>query len=252
MITYGAPTRDSTLVMDAQQRPALALLPGLLCDRALWEPQIADLSDICTPWVADLTREDSVAAMAARVLAEAPAQQFALAGLSMGGYVAMEIMRQAPQRVTRLGLLDTRATLDTPEETARRHEFMRLAQTARGFTPVTTRLVPLLVHPARVKDDPLVRVIREMADRIGVEAYVRHQKALMSRPDLRSELARIECPTLVLCGREDALTPLHMHEELVRLIRTARLVVIEQCGHLATLERPAEVNLALRNWLLAP
>ena len=235
-----------------QQRPHLILLPGLLCDRALWEPQVAGLPQICTPWVGDLTRDDSIAGMAARVLAEAPAQQFALAGLSMGGYVALEIMRQAPQRVTRLALLDTRATLDTPEETARRHEFMQLAQTERGFTPITTRLVPLLIHPARVKDEPLLRVIREMADRVGVEAYLRCQKAIMSRPDFRPELPRIECPTLVLCGREDALTPLHMHEELVRLIRTARLAVIERCGHLSTIERPAEVNLALRDWLLGP
>src|SRR5215510_6031912 len=173
MITYRALTRDARLVMDQQQRSALILLPGLLCDRALWDPQTAGLSDICAPWVAGLTRDDSIAAMGTRVLAEAPAPQFALAGLSMGGYVAMEIMRQAPQRVTRLALLDTRATLDTPEETTRRHEFMRLAQTERGFTPITTRLVPLLIHPERIKDEPLVRVIREMADRVGVEAYVR-------------------------------------------------------------------------------
>jgi len=235
-----------------EQRSHLILLPGLLCDRALWEPQIAGLSDICTPWVADFTRDDSIAGMAERVLAEAPAQHFALAGLSMGGYVAMEIMRRAPQRVMRVALLDTRATLDTPEETARRHEFMRLAQTERGFAPITTRLLPLLIHSSRIKEEPMVRVIREMADRIGVEAYVRCQHAIISRPDFRSDLPRIECPTLVLCGREDALTPLHMHEELVGLIRTARLAVIEQCGHLSTLERPAEVNLALRDWLLGP
>jgi pimeloyl-ACP methyl ester carboxylesterase len=236
-------------VTNQESRPHLVLLPGLLCDYALWKPQMAALSDICVPWVADLTRDDSIAAMAARVLAEAPAQRFALAGLSMGGYVAMEIMRQAPQRVTRLALLDTRATLDTPEETARRHELIRLAQTERGFIPITTRMLPLLVHPARAKDEPLVRVIREMAERIGVEAYLRHQQAIMSRSDLRPELPRIGCPTVVLCGREDALTQLEMHEEMARLIPTARLVVIEQCGHLSTLERPIEVNTALRNWL---
>ena len=232
-----------------ESRLPLVLLPGLLCDHALWEPQIAALSEICVPWVADLTRDDSIAAMAARVLAEAPAQQFALAGLSMGGYVAIEIMRQAPERVMRLALLDTRATLDAPEETARRHELMRLAQTERGFTPVTTRLLPLLVHPARVADEPLVRVIREMAERVGVEAYLRNQQAIMSRPDFRPQLPRIGCSTLVLCGREDALTPLEMHEEMVRLIATARLIVIERCGHLSTLERPVLVNTALRNWL---
>jgi pimeloyl-ACP methyl ester carboxylesterase len=230
-------------------RPALVLLPGLLCDHALWEPQIAALSDACVLWVADLTRDDSIAAMAERVLAQAPAQQFALAGLSMGGYIAMEVARRAPERVARLALLDTRATLDTDEETARRHGLMRLAQTERGFTPITTRMLPLLVHPARAKDEPLVRVIREMAERTGVKAYLRQQHAIMARPDFRPGLPRIGCPTLVLCGREDALTRLEMHEEMARLIPRARLVVIERCGHLSTLERPVEVNTALRNWL---
>jgi pimeloyl-ACP methyl ester carboxylesterase len=246
MITYAA---RLDRIMNQESRPHLILLPGLLCDHALWEPQIAGLSGMCASWVADLTRDDSIAAMAARVLAEAPAQKFALAGLSMGGYVAMEIMRQAPERVVRLALLDTRATLDIPEETVRRHDLMRLAQTEQGFTPVTSRLLPLLIHPARVKDGPLVRVIREMAERVGVEAYLRNQQAIMSRPDFRSELRRISCPTLVLCGREDALTRLEMHEEMARLIPTARLVIIEQCGHLSTLERPTEVNTALCNWL---
>ena len=238
--------------MNHESRPYLILLPGLLCDRALWEPQISALSDACVPWVADLARDNSFASMAARVLAEAPAQRFALAGLSMGGYVAMEIMRQAPERVTRLALLDTRATSDTSEETARRHELMRLAQTERGFTPITTRMLPLLVHPARVEDEPLVRMIGEMAERIGAEVYVRHQNAIMSRPDFRLDLPRIGCPTLVLCGREDALTPLERHEEIARLIPTARLVIIERCGHLSTLERPHEVNVALRDWLVGP
>ena len=102
-----------------ETRAHLVLLPGLLCDAALWEPQLDAFAPLCAPWVADLTHDDSIAAMAARVLREAPAERFALAGLSMGGYVAMEIMRQAPERVTRLALLDTRARLDTPEETAR-------------------------------------------------------------------------------------------------------------------------------------
>ena len=238
--------------MNPESRPSLILLPGLLCDHALWEPQIGALSDVCVPWVADLTRDDSFASMAARVLTDATSEQFALAGLSMGGYVAMEIMWQAPERVTRLALLDTRATLDTSEETARRHEMMRLARTERGFTPITTRMLPLLIHPARAKDEPLVRVIRDMAERIGVEAYLRQQNAILSRPDFRPLLPRIDCPTLVLCGREDVLTPLERHEEMVRLIPTARLAIIEQCGHLSTLERPYEVNVALRDWLAGP
>jgi pimeloyl-ACP methyl ester carboxylesterase len=257
MITYAASeprdtNHENGFAMNHGSKPHLVLLPGLLCDHALWEPQMAALADACVPSVPDLTRDDSFPTMAARVLAEAPAQRFALAGLSMGGYVAMEIMRQAPERVTKLALLDTRATLDTPEETARRHELIRLAQTERGFTPITTRMLPLLVHPARIGEEPLVRIIREMSERIGAKAYVRHQNAIMSRPDFRPGLPRIECPTLVLCGREDVLTPLEKHEDIARLIPTARLVIIEQCGHLSTLERPYEVNVALRNWLVGP
>ena len=229
--------------------PVLVLLPGLLCDAALWAPQVEALSDVCRPWVGDLTRDDTIAGMARRVLSEAPTERFALAGLSMGGYVAMEIMRQAPQRVTRLALLDTRARLDTPKETERRRELIGIARSERGFTPITNRMLPLLVHPERIKDGPLASIIRGMAERTGVDGYVRQQTAIMSRADFRRDLPRVARPTLILCGRQDVLTPLEMHEELARLIPDATLVIIEHCGHLSTLERPAEVNTALRAWL---
>ena len=172
-----------------------------------------------------------------------------LAALSMGGYVAQEIVRQAPRRVERLALLDTRARPDEPEETQRRHALMELAQQEGGFAPVTKRLLPLLVHPARVQDEPLVRTIREMAERVGLPAYLRQQRAIMGRPDFRPLLAAIRCPTLVLCGRQDALTPLAFHQEIAAAIPAAELKVIEACGHLSTLERPTEVNAALRAWL---
>jgi pimeloyl-ACP methyl ester carboxylesterase len=228
---------------------SLVLLPGLLCDAALWAPQAAALSDRVNVWIADLTRHDSISGMAAAVLREAPVERFALAGLSMGGYVAQEMMRQAPRRVERLALLDTRARPDEPEETERRRALMELAQRERGFVPVTNRMLPLLVHPSRVKDEPLVRTVREMAERVGVAAYLRQQTAIIARPDFRASLASIRCPTLVLCGREDALTPLAFHEEIAAAIPGAELTVIESCGHLSTLERPEEVNAALGAWL---
>ena len=228
--------------------PSLVLLPGLLCDAALWAPQVGYLAE-ANPWIADLTRHDSIAEMAAAVLREAPAERFALAGLSMGGYVAQEIVRQAPRRVERLALLDTRARPDEPEETQRRHALMELAQQEGGFAPVTNRLLPLLVHPARVQDEPLVHTIREMAERVGLPAYLRQQRAIMGRPDFRPLLPAIRCPTLVLCGRQDALTPLAFHQEIVAAVPGAELVVLEACGHLSTLERPVEVNAALRAWL---
>jgi pimeloyl-ACP methyl ester carboxylesterase len=229
----------------------LVLLPGLLCDAALWEPQLSDLADIADFFVADLTEQETMKDMAAAVLRDAPWKEFALAGLSMGGYVAQEIMRQAPQRVKKLALLDTRSRPEEPLETERRHQFIKLAQSERGFTPVTTRLLPFLLHPSRVKDAPLVKVIREMAERIGVDAYVRQQTAIISRPDFRPDLSKIRCPTLVLCGREDQLTPVSDSEFIAAAVPGAKLVVVEECGHMSTLERPVEVNRAMRKWLAA-
>ena len=230
------------------KRP-LILLPGLLCDAALWEPQLSDLADIADFFVADLTEQQSMAEMAVSVLRDAPWKQFALAGLSMGGYVAQEIMRQAPQRVTMLALLDTRSRPELPEETERRRELMKLAQTGRGFTPVTNRMLPLMLHESRVKDAPLVKIIREMAERTGIEAYIRQQNAIIARPDYRPMLPSIACPTLVLCGRQDRLTPLENSEQMAAAIPGAKLAVVEECGHMSTLERPVEVNRALRAWL---
>lgn len=230
-------------------KPALILVPGLLCDYALWQPQVDALSADFEILIPDTTQHETMPEIAEAVLRAAPSARFALAGLSMGGYVAMEIMRQSPHRVTRLALLDTRARPDTAEETARRLELMRLAQTAKSFTPVTRRMLPLLVHPSRVKDAPLVRTVREMAERTGVEGYVRQQKAIMSRADSRFDLRKVRAPTLLLCGRQDAITSLDMHEEMASIIPGAKLVVIEDCGHLSTLERPDEVNAVLRDWL---
>ena len=227
----------------------LVLLPGLLCDASMWEPQLEGLADLADFFVADLTEQESMQDMAASVLRDAPWKEFALAGLSMGGYVAQELLRQAPQRVTKLALLDTRARPEQPEETERRQQFMKLAQTERGFTPVTTRMLPLMLHPSRVKEQPLVKIIREMAERTGVEAYVRQQKAIIARPDFQPGLAKIKCPTLVLCGREDLLTPLENSEQMAAAIPGAKLVVVEECGHMSTLERPQEVNRELRKWL---
>lgn len=225
----------------------LVLLPGLLCDAALWQPQAAALGALVEPWVADLTLDDSMAAMAQRVLAGAP-PRFALAGLSMGGYVAQEIVRRAPERVTRLALLDTSARADTPELTARRRGLIELSQKGQ-FKGVTPRLLPLLIHPDRLGDEAFTATFMDMAERVGKAGFLRQQTAIMGRPDGRGDLGRIACPTLVLCGRQDALTPPALHEELAALIPGARLVVVEHCGHLSTLERPEEVDEALRRWL---
>lgn len=231
-------------------RPTLLLVPGLLLTAGFWRHQVAGLDDLanCQPTEATLGH-DNLSDIAAAILRSAP-ERFALAGLSFGGYVAFEIMRQAPQRVLRLALLDTQARPDPPEVTERRLGFMRLARTGR-FLGVTDRMLPLLLHPSRLADRDLTDELKAMAEVVGREGFLRQQKAIMGRPDSRPDLARIGCPTLILCGRQDALTPLEAHGEMHAGIAGSRLVVLEDCGHLPPLEKPAETNAALREWLSA-
>jgi pimeloyl-ACP methyl ester carboxylesterase len=231
------------------QKIPLVLLPGLLCDAVLWRPQVEGLGALVEPLVIDLTRDDSLPGMARRALAAAP-PTFALAGLSMGGYVAQEVMRQAPERVLKLALLDTSARADTPEQSARRRGLIELSEKGE-FKGVTPRLLPLLIHAARHEDKPLADIVMGMAERVGKDAFLRQQRAIMGRPDGREDLRRIACPTLVLCGRQDALTPLALHEEIAGLVPGARLVAVEDCGHLSTLEKPITVTAAMRQWLAA-
>lgn len=225
----------------------LLLLPGLLCDGDLWSDQIRDFSGARAVMVTCMTGAEDVDRLAADILALAP-PRFALAGLSMGGYVALAMMRAAPERVTRLALLDTNARADSDEQRARRRGLIELARKGR-FKGVTPRLLPLLLHPDRLRDEPLVARVTGMAERIGREGFVRQQTMIMGRPDARPGLARIACPTLVLCGRQDALTPPALAEEMADAIGGATLAIVEQSGHLSTMEQPAAVNAQLAAWL---
>lgn len=227
----------------------LALLPGLLLDASFWKHQVAGLAEVADIRVADFTSQDSVGAMAESVLAAMP-ERFALCGLSMGGYVAQEVMRRAPERVERLALLDTKARPDDPAATARRRGLIELAQKGE-FKGVTPRLLPLLIHESRLGDGALTGHILAMAEAIGRDAFLRQQKAILDRPDFRPLMATIRCPTLVLCGRQDQLTPVEAHLEMAAGIADARLVVIEDCGHLPPLEQPERTNAELRAWLAA-
>lgn len=227
---------------------ALVLVPGLLCDERLWRQQAEGLADLAHPTVIpSVTRHGSVQRMARAILEEAP-ERFTLAGLSMGGYVALETMRQAPERVEALALLDTSARSDTPEQTATRLELVELARDGR-FDEVWRMVLPKVVHPGRVEDPGIVAAVEGMAHAVGPAAFERQERAIIERPDSRGNLPDISCPTLVLCGREDSLTPVHLHEELAGGIPGASLRVVEHCGHLSTLERPEEVTEALREWL---
>ena len=234
--------------MSARPLQPLVLLPGLLCDERLWQPQVEALQGLAQTWVADLTRDGSMADMARRVLDEAPFERFSLAALSMGGYVEMEIMRVAPERVQRLALLDTQARADTAEARERRMALLELANRGR-FLGVTDRLLPLLMHAARLGDTRLTTLVKEMASAVGAEAFLRQQTAIMERIDSRPFLPAITCPTLVLCGDQDMLTPVDRHEEIAAAIPGATLAVIPGCGHLAPIERPQEVSRALSAWL---
>lgn len=232
----------------AHRKTPLVLVPGLLCDALLWRPQIEGLADVADCWVADHTRHETVADLAQAILADAPFRNFALAGLSMGGYIAFEVVRRAPDRVRKLALLDTVAGPDTPEKSAGRRSLMALAERGK-FVGVSDSLIPLFIHPSRVADAALTAIIRTMARNIGRHAFLRQERAIIGRTDSRPFLKSIACPTVVLCGREDAITPLAAHQEMARAIPDAVLEIIEDCGHLSTLERPAEVNAALARWL---
>lgn len=226
----------------------LLLVPGLNCTAALFQPQSEVFSSEREVIIADNRSDDRVEAMASRALADAP-ERFALAGLSMGGYVALAMQRMAPERVSRLALLDTTARPDTPEGTERRRTLMAWAREGEAAR-VHEALWPRLVHPDRYADRVLEGIVRGMMDDTGVEAFCRQQEAIIARADSRPLLGAIACPTLVLVGAQDAITPAEMAQEMVDAIPGAKLVVVPQTGHLATLEAPVHVNAALARWLM--
>lgn len=228
----------------------LILIPGLGNTRRLYEPQIEALSSRRNIVVADHTRDDSIPEMAARLLREAP-ERFALAGLSMGGYVAMEVMRQAPGRVERLALLDTSARPDTPEARQDRERLIGLSGAGR-LDDVVSRLWPRLVSPDHQSDVALKEIVATMMQETGPEAFSRQQRAIMARPDSRPFLPGIEIPTLVLVGESDSITPPDIAREIAEMIEWASLVVVPGAGHLSTLEQPERVTEALKLWLERP
>ncbi|MCW8087634.1 alpha/beta fold hydrolase [Sabulicella glaciei] len=226
----------------------LLLLPGLLCDARLWRDCLGAVEGVAAPVVADLTLDETMAGMAQRALALMEgADRFAVAGLSMGGYVALEVMRQAGPRVAALALLDTSARPDSEEARRKRLDLIALSQRGQ-FRGVTPRLLPQLLHRSRL-DTPLAEEVKEMAARVGAEAFLRQQRAIMGRADSRPLLPSIAVSALVGVGEADVLTPPELAEEMAAAIPNAVLRRFAGCGHLPTMEDPEAAGAALREWL---
>jgi len=225
----------------------IVLIPGLTATPRFYEPVIPALWRFGPVTVADHTRDDGMAAIARRILASAP-PRFALAGHSMGGYVALEVMRQAPERVAKLALLDTAARADTPEQTERRRQQIAIAAGGKMQAIVDLQF-PNLVHPARRTDAALRRACDLMAEETGAQAFIRQQNAIIGRPDSRPSLAAIRCPAMILVGEQDAVTPLERSQEMAAAIPGARLVVVPECGHMCVLEQPARLVQEMVRWL---
>jgi pimeloyl-ACP methyl ester carboxylesterase len=223
-----------------------------MCDYAVWRPLMAELGPSVMGWVTTVQGHNRIETMARALLDEIPGGPFALAGHSLGGRVALEVLRQAPDRVERLALLDTgwEALPKGPagdEERARRAELVRRAR-REGMAAVARQWLPAMLHTSQL-DSPLQRELASMIERCQPGAFAAQVEALLHRPDAGGLLGAIQCPTLVLCGRQDAWSPLARHEELARRIPGARLVVIDDCGHMSSVEQPAAVTRALLDWL---
>ncbi|WP_372392265.1 alpha/beta fold hydrolase [Xanthomonas sp. NCPPB 3582] len=228
-------------------RPTLLLLPGLLNDADLWQAQRIALADLAECVVGDLTGADDMRTLALQLLDQVPAR-FALAGFSLGGYVAQELLRIAPERIERLALLDTSARADTPERIAQRRVQEASVRAGSAFHGFGERLMRRYVHPSRWQDEALLERVRGMTQRLGVEVFLRQNR--LQRADGRAVLRAYAGPMLVLCGADDAITPPALHEEMAALSPQAQLVQLPMCGHLSPLEQPQAVSQALREWLL--
>jgi pimeloyl-ACP methyl ester carboxylesterase len=229
------------------KKTPVVLLPGLLEDADGFAHQIAGLAEAADIVVADLTRSDSMAGLARDALAQAPSGKFALAGHSMGGYVAFEMLRQAPERISSVAFLNTNARPDSPESASNRRRLMAIAE--KDFEAAIAALLPKQLTPAGLADPAITATITQMAQSVGKDAFLRQQTAIIGRADSRPDLGRIRCPALILAAREDEIMPLALLEEIARGIAGSRLVTVAESGHAAMLEQPEAVTDALYEWL---
>lgn len=230
----------------AASAETVVFIPGLTCTGALFGPQINSLKErpIILAETCDL---DTIEAMAERLLDHAP-ETFALLGLSLGGYIALEMIRQAPERVSRLALMNTNARDDTLAQTQLRQTQMAIVKKG-GFHKIAAMQYPQLVHPARHDDTTLRQIIYDMADEVGPESYLKQQNAIIHRKDQRPHLSAIKCPTMIVAGEEDSLLPLDRCREMHEAIPHSELHIIPDCGHMSTLEHPAHTSELIQDWL---
>jgi pimeloyl-ACP methyl ester carboxylesterase len=229
-------------------RSEVVLIPGLACNRMMWEEQIRDLADVARCWVAPLPPHDDLGRIAESILEMAP-PRFALGGFSMGGYVAFEILARAPERVDRLCLMSTVATPE-PAELSKRRRLMIEATRRIGYLPMWRQAVRRLVGESRRGDEAFIDRLMEQGFETGPYAFEAHQIAMMNRPDYRPIARRLRIPTLVVAGREDIATTVEDQRDLAATISGADFAVIEQAGHLFSFERPAETAAVMRQWLI--
>lgn len=233
-------------------KPCIVFLPGLLCDEVVWQEQRKALSfaDSISP---SYGHAASIEEMARLVLSEVGAERFSLAGHSMGGRVALEIARMAPQRVERLALLDTgmepiAAGEAGAGERAKRKALLDKAL-ENGMREMGAQWARGMVHPGRL-DTPLFEEVLDMVARFTPSIFAAQIDALLGRPDATAVLQALNCPTLLVCGRQDLWSPLSRHERMQQLCPGAELVVIEDSGHMSTMEQPEQVSKALADWML--
>lgn len=229
--------------------PQLILLPGLLNDAELWRDQITGLADVARPWVPDLAPYATLREMAESVLAQAE-PTFAVAGFSMGGYVAQEIARIAPERIERLALLDTSIRVDTPERAAQRQALNRAAAKGGTFLGIGQAIMKSYIDASRLDDAELTGRIVDMTQRLGREVFLRQNS--LEREDGEAALRALRVPLVIIVGENDQITPAAGHREMAAAIGCTHLLVIPGAGHMTPMEAPGPVNGALRHWLARP
>ena len=228
----------------------LVFLPGMMCDARLFGPQIAALSNDTPVMVAPVNQGERVEEIASVLLDVLP-KRFALAGLSFGGIIAMEILRRAPDRVTRLALMDTNPLAETPQGAAMREPQIVKVRAGRLHEVMAAEMKPNYLGPGPFANE-ILEIVMDMADALGPDVFVRQSRALQRRRDQQATLRQCKVPTLVMCGAHDALCPPKRHEFMAELIPFAELRIFENSGHLPTLEEPDATIAALRDWMAMP